>query len=81
MELYNIFDSIIKNYPSTDEEVDNIIIMFINTDDIRFNSIKECLNIVEELNKKNISVFLLSYDVEIKKEKINNIQSFLNGLF
>ena len=80
MELYNIFDSIIKNYPSTDD-VDNIIIMFINTDDIRFSSINECLNIVEELNKKNTSVFLLSYDVEIKKEKINNIQSFLNGLF
>ena len=80
MELYNIFDSIIKNYPSN-EDTDNIIIMFINSDDIRFTSINECLNIVEELNKKNTSVFLLSYDDEIKKEKINNIQSFLDGLF
>ena len=82
MELYNIFDSIIKNYPSSDDNItDNIIIMFINSDDIRFTSVNECLNIVDELNKKNTSVFLLSYDDEIKKSKINNIQSFLDGLF
>ena len=82
MELFNIFDSIIKNYPTTEEiNTDNIIIMFINSDDIRFTSMNECINIVEELNKKNTSVFLLSYDDEIKKEKINNIHSFLNGLF
>ena len=80
MELYNLFYSIIQNYPSN-EDTDNIIIMFINSDDIRFTSINECLNIVDELNTKNTSVFLLSYDDEIKKEKINNIQSFLDGLF
>ena len=86
MELYNLFDSIIKNYPSSEDNItdnitDNIIIMFINSDDIRFTSISECLNIVEELNKKNVSVYLLSYDKEIKRDKINNIFSFLNGLF
>ena len=82
MELYNIFDSIIKSYPSIDDSInDNIIIMFINSDDIRFTSENECLNIVEEINKKNTSVFLISYDDEIKNEKINNIQSFLDGLF
>ena len=82
MELFNIFDSIIKNYPTSEENVtDNIILMFINSDDIRFTSMNECINIVEELNKKNTSVFLLSYDEEIKKDKINNIHSFLNGLF
>ena len=82
MELYNIFDSIIKNYPSTEDNItDNIIIMFINSDDIRFTSINECLSIVDKLNKKNTSVFLLTYDDEIKKDKINNIQSFLDGLF
>ena len=82
MELFNIFDSIAKNYPLGDENMtDNIIIMFINSDDIRFTSMKECIDIVEELNSKNTSVFLLSYDEEIKKEKINNIHSFLNGLF
>ena len=82
MELFNIFDSIVKTYPLGDENItDNIIIMFINSDDIRFTSMKECIDIVEELNTKNTSVFLLSYDEEIKKEKINNIHSFLNGLF
>jgi hypothetical protein len=81
MELFNLFDSIIKSYPSQDDILsDNIIIMFINSDDIRFSSISECLEIVDELNKKNVSVFLLSYDVEIKNQKINNIHSFLNGL-
>ena len=79
MELYNILYSIIVNYPINDN-IDNIIIMFINANDIRFTSIKECLNIVEELNKKNTSLFILTYDEEIKREKINNIQSFLNGL-
>ena len=82
MELFNIFDSIIKNYPQSEEaNTDNIIIMFINSDDIRFTSMGECINIVEELNKKNTSVFLLSYDEDIKRDKINNIHSFLNGLF
>ena len=81
MGLYNIFDFIIKNYPPQEDNItDNIIIMFINSEDIRFTSVNECLNIVEELNKKNASVFLLSYDIEIHMEKINNIQSFLNGL-
>ena len=82
MELFNILESIIKNYPSQDDCItDNIIIMLINSDDIRFRSIPECLKIVEELNKKNATVYLLSYDDGIKKEKINNIHSFLNGLF
>ena len=82
MELFNILESIINHYPSQDDCItDNIIIMIINSDDIRFSSIRECLKIVEELNKKNATLYLLSYDDEIKKEKINNIHSFLNGLF
>ena len=73
MELYcNLFYSIIQNYPSN-EDTDNIIIMFINSDDIRFTSISEFLNIVNELNKKNTSVFLLSYDDEIKKAKMRKV--------
>ena len=82
-ELYNLLSSIIKNYNSSEDFniTDNIIIMFINSEDIRFTSVSECLNIVEDLNKKNTSIFLLSYDEEIKNEKINNIQSFLDGLF
>ena len=81
MELFNIFNSIIKNYSADENMTDNIILMFINSDDIRFTSPVQCKTIVEELNKKNTSVFLLSYDEEIKSEKINNIHSFLNGLF
>ena len=37
--------------------------------------------IVEDLKKKNTSIFLLSYDDTIEPEKINNINSFLNGFF
>ena len=82
MELYNIFDSIIKSYPPNEENLtDNIIIMFINSDDIRFLSIGDCIKIVEDLKKKNTSIFLLSYDDEIDPDKINNIHSFLNGFF
>ena len=50
MELFNLFDSIVKNYPSKDDSItDNIIIMIINSNDIIFNSRKECLKIVDEL--------------------------------
>ena len=82
MELYNIFDSILKSYPPNEENLtDNIILMFINSDDIRFQTIGDCIKIVEDLKKKNTSVFLLSYDDEIEPDKINNIHSFLNGFF
>ena len=79
MELYNIFDSIIKSY-SQIEETDNIIMIFIDSEDIRFSSVSDCLNIVDDLNKKNTSVYFFSFEEEISEEKINNIQSFLNGL-
>ena len=78
-ELYNIMDSLIKNYPQT-EETDNIIIMFIDSEDIRFSTVLDCLNIVEDLFKKNVSVYFISFEQDIKIEKVNNIQSFLNGL-
>ena len=82
MELYNIFDSILKSYPPNEESItDNIIIMFINSEDIRFQTIGDCIKIVDDLKKKNTSVFLLSYDDEIEPDKINNIHSFLNGFF
>ena len=41
----------------------------------------ECIKIVEDLKKKNTSVFLLSYNDEIDPDKINNINSFLNGFY
>ena len=82
MELYNIFDSIIKSYPQNEETLtDNIIIMFINSDDIRFQTIEECIRIVEDLKRTNTSVFLISYNDEIEPDKINNIKSFLNGFY
>ena len=84
-ELFNLLDSIIKNNNLTQEDsitddTDNIIIMFMNAEDIRFTTMDECLNIVKEMNRKNVSLFFLSYDSEISIEKINNIQSLLCGL-
>ena len=79
VELYNILDSIIKNY-SQIEESDNIIIIFMDSEDIRFSSIDDCLNIVDDLNKKNASLYFCTYDTKIMEEKVNNVQSFLNGL-
>ena len=32
------------------------------------------------MKKKNASVYFFSFEQEIKEEKINNIQSFINGL-
>ena len=78
-ELYNIFDSILKNYTQA-EDSDNIILIFMDSEDIRFSSIEDCLNIVEDLNKKNASVYFFTYYENIKEKKVNNIQSFLNGL-
>ena len=82
LELYNILDSIIKSYPTNEENLtDNIIIMLINSEDIRFQSMGDCVKIVDDLKKKNTSLFLLCYDDIIEPNKINNIHSFLNGFF
>ena len=77
--MFDIFETIISNYQKTGE-ADNIIIIFINAKDIRFASVSDCLNIVETLNDNNTSVFFFCFDEIIEKQKINNIQSFLNGL-
>ena len=77
--MFDIFETIISNYQKTGE-ADNIIIIFINAKDIRFASVSDCLNIVEKLNDNNTSVFFFCFDEIIEKQKINNIQSFLNGL-
>ena len=77
-EFYNLFDSIIKQQT---EKCDYIIIMFINAEDIRFTSIKECVEIVNNLNENNYTVILLSNDKEINKEKILSINSFIYGLY
>lgn len=77
--LYDIFDSVIKNYQTFDFN-DNIILLFIASEDIRFSTVVDCINIVEELNKKNISVYFLCNDEIVDENKINNIKSFLDGL-
>lgn len=82
MELYNILDSIIKNYPvNTQNLTDNIILMIMNSEDIRFKTMNDCISIVDNIKEKNISLFLISFDEIIEPDKINNIHSFLNGLF
>ena len=77
--LYDILYSAIKNL-QINELSDNIIILFMNSEDIRFSSEINCINIVEELNKNNSSVYFFCFDKVVDKEKINNLQSFLNGL-
>jgi len=79
MGLYDILNSIIQNY-QINKLNDNIIMLFMNSEDIRFSCIVDCINIVEELNKSNTSVYFFSFDKIVDNKKINNIQSFLNGL-
>ena len=79
MGLYDILFSIIQNY-QTSKSKDNIIMLFMNSEDIRFSCKADCINIVEELNKNNNSVYFFCFDKIIDNQKINNIQSFLNGL-
>ena len=53
---------------------------FIDEKDIRFSSVADCLNIVNALNENNTSIFFFSFNKIIDEKKVNNIQSFLNGL-
>ena len=82
MEFSNLFLSIIKSHKQSNYEDrgDNIIIIFINTSDIRFNGEKECVDTINELNNNNYSVILFTYDNEIEPEKIEGIYSFVYGL-
>ena len=82
MEFSNLFLSIIKSNKQANYEDrgDNIIILFINTSDIRFNSHKECVDTINELNNNNYSVIIFTYDNEIEEEKIEGIYSFVYGL-
>ena len=66
-----------ENY---EDKYDNIIIIFINICDIRFNNHKECVDTINELNNNNYSIIIFTYDLEIEEEKINGIFSFVYGL-
>ena len=82
MELSNLFMNIIKSHKQENYEdlVDNIIILFINTSDIRFNGQKECVDTINELNNNNYTVIIFTYDFEIDDDKIEGICSFIFGL-
>ena len=82
MEFSNLFLNIIKSHKRINYEnkSDNIIIIFINTSDIRFNSQKECVDTINELNNNNYSIIIITYDDVIEEEKIEGIYSFINGL-
>ena len=82
MELSNLFMNIIKSHKHENYEdlVDNIIILFINTSDIRFNGQKECVDTINELNNNNYTVIIFTYDFEIDDDKIEGICSFIFGL-
>ena len=81
MEFSNLFFSIIKSQKQNyDEKNDNIIIIFINSEDIRFNGKKECVDTINELNNNNYTLIIFTYDTMISSEKIMSIHSFLCGL-
>ena len=82
MEFSNLFLSIIKSHKqqNMEDRNDHIIIIFINTEDIRFNSKKECVDTINELNNNNYTLIIFTYDTIISKEKIESIHSFICGL-
>ena len=77
--LSNIFEPIFNNYQEF-EQRDNIIFLFIDSKDIKFSSVIDCVNTVDELNQNNTSLFIFSFDEKIGEKKIEDIQSFLAGL-
>ena len=66
-ELSNLFNGIIKAHKKINYEIksDNIIILFINTEDIRFNGQKECVDTINELNNNNYTLIIFTNDIEI----------------
>ena len=57
-----------------------IIIIFINTSDIRFNGMKECVDTINELNNNNYTVIIFTFDIEIEANKIMGIYNLVYGL-
>ena len=80
MEFSNLFISIINSQQNFDNKNDNIIILFINTEDIRFNDKKECVDTINDLNRNNYTLIIFTYDTFISNEKIMSIHSFMCGL-
>ena len=90
-EFYNLLNDYIEICKSNNDDIisnnakfnvdDNIILMFINTEDVRFNDKEDCKKIVYDLNKYSFSLYLISYEEIIEPDKIKNIKSFMSGLF
>ena len=90
-EFYNLLNDFIEICKNNNDDIisnnvkfnvdDNIILMFINTEDVRFNDKEDCKKIVYDLNKYNFSLYLISYEEIIEQDKIKNIKSFMTGLF
>lgn len=78
-QLFNLLDGCIK-IASNDIKSDNIILLFIESEDFRFSSKKECLDIVHELNEGNFTLIIFSCEELINDNKIQNIKMFLSGL-
>ena len=74
----SIIFSTSSNSPSN---IDKIILLFIKSDDLRFNNQEECIHIVNDLNKNNCTIIIFCYDEEIKMDKIFNIYCLLEGLY
>ncbi len=82
LELFKILETIINQSNRDVLDIsDNIILLFISADDIRFTSKEECINIIHELNENNFSLFIFVDDREISDTKIKNIKMFISGLF
>ena len=81
-EFSNLLMSIINSnkHENYEDKCDNIIIIFINTSDIRFNNQKECVDTINEINNNNYSIVIFTYDDKIEEEKIEGIYSFITGL-
>ena len=81
-EFSNLLMSIINSnkHENYEDKCDNIIIIFINTSDIRFNNQKECVDTINEINNNNYSIVIFTYDDKIEEEKIEGIYSFVTGL-
>ena len=71
----------LSNSSNNANNFDRIILLFIKSEDLRFNSQDECINIVNDLNKNNCTIVFFCYDEDIKMDKIFNIYCLLDGLF
>ena len=66
---------------SNPNNIDKIILLFMMSDEIRFNSANECVSIVNDLNKSNCMVIIFCYEEDITKDKMYSIYRYIKGIF